>query len=262
MSEFKIKRAIISVWNKERIVPLAEELAASEVEIFSTGGTYKKLDKAGLDVTKISEITEYPEILDGRVKTLHPVIFGGLLADGSKQSHKEDLKKIGADFFQLVIVNLYPFSSAFHNPDNSDAEIIEMIDIGGPSMLRAAAKNYKSSLVVSDPSQYDAFIEKYKQGALDLAYRKKMAAAVFQKTAEYDREIVNYFSENTDEDIQAEGIYRKVHNLRYGENPDQKAGFYAPLSDVDWRPFQQLGGKQLSYNNYQDCLAAYDIVHD
>lgn len=262
MSELQIKRAIISVWNKEKIVPLAQKLREKEVEIFSTGGTYKKLQDAGLAVTKISEVTQYPEILDGRVKTLHPVVFGGLLADPEKKSHKEDLAKIGTDFFQLVVVNLYPFAQAYNDPASSDDDIIEMIDIGGPSMLRAAAKNYKGTLVISDPAQYDEFVEKLENNIIDMNYRKKMAAEVFKKTAEYDRQIVQYFTGNNEEDIIAEGIYKKVHTLRYGENPDQEAGLYAPVSDIDWRPFIQLGGKELSYNNYQDCLAAYDIISD
>jgi phosphoribosylaminoimidazolecarboxamide formyltransferase/IMP cyclohydrolase len=262
MNEFKIKRAIISVWNKEKILPLARELANNGVEIFSTGGTYKKLDQGGVQASKISELTEYPEILKGRVKTLHPAIFGGLLADPDKKDHKSDLEKIGADFFQLVIVNLYPFSKAFRNPDSQQEEIIEMIDIGGPSMLRAAAKNYKNNIVISDPEQYDEFFEKYKKNFIDLNYRKKLASEVFKKTAEYDLEIVKYFSQETKEELLVDGVYKKVHSLRYGENPDQEAGLYAPYHDLEWRPFRQIGGKELSYNNYQDCLAAYEIVQD
>ncbi|HMA61087.1 MAG TPA: bifunctional phosphoribosylaminoimidazolecarboxamide formyltransferase/IMP cyclohydrolase [bacterium] len=262
MTNFAIKRAIVSVWNKEKVVPLAKKLEEHGVEIFSTGGTFRKLKEAGIDVNRVTEITEYPEILDGRVKTLHPLIFGGLLADTSKEEHKKDLEQIGASPFQLVVVNLYPFSQAYNDPESTHDEIIEMIDIGGPSMLRAAAKNYSSNIVLSEPEQYDRFLAKLEKDALDLEYRKKLAAAVFQKTYEYDRQIVNYFADINQEEILAEGLYKKVHDLRYGENPDQKAGLYAPQKDLSWRPFQQLGGKELSYNNYQDCLAAYQIVQD
>ncbi|MCF7740806.1 MAG: bifunctional phosphoribosylaminoimidazolecarboxamide formyltransferase/IMP cyclohydrolase [Candidatus Marinimicrobia bacterium] len=262
MSNLTIKRAIISVWNKDKVVPLAKKLEKQDVEIFSTGGTFRKLEESGVKVNRVSEITQYPEILDGRVKTLHPVIFGGLLADPDKEQHKKDLEQIGASSFQLVVVNLYPFSQAYNDPESSHDEIIEMIDIGGPSMLRAAAKNYKSNIVLSDPGQYDRFLEKLGKDSLNLGYRKELAAEVFQKTYEYDRQIVKYFADMQDESLLAEGLYKKVHELRYGENPDQKASLYAPQEDPDWRPFQQLGGKELSYNNYQDCLAAYQIVQD
>jgi len=262
MSDFRIERAIISVWNKDGIEELAEILQESDVDIFSTGGTARKLQENGIEVTLISDITKYPEILNGRVKSLHPDIYGGLLADPDNKDHQADLEKVDIDPIQLVIGNLYPFSEVFEDEDKNENEILEMIDIGGPSMLRASAKNYQNVAVISDPSQYDTFINRFKNDKIDRDYRKKLAQKAFKKTLQYDQNITKYFSDLLGEDNYVGGVYNKVHDLRYGENPDQEAGFYSPDSKGEWVPFQQLAGKELSYNNYRDCRAAYEIIKD
>lgn len=262
MSSLAIKRAIISVWDKEGIIPLAQSLVKKGIKIFSTGGTYKKLIEAGMKASTIEDLTKSPEILDGRVKTLHPSVFAGILADGDNPSHKEDLKSISSSEFQLVIVNLYPFAETFHSGEKSTEAIIEMIDIGGPSMLRAAAKNYKGVAVLSAPEQYERFQERLENNKIDVEYRRELASAVFMKTALYDSEISNYFSECDEGKMPALlfGAYKKSNTLRYGENPDQRASVYAPVYSRKWEPFKKLQGKEISYNNYVDCLSAYRIV--
>jgi len=258
----EVKRAIISVFDKQGIVPLAEKLSSHGIEIYSTGGTYKKLEEAGIKVLKISELTNFPEIMNGRVKTLHPKVFAGLLADSSNPAHMEDLNNVGVEPFQLVVVNLYPFSETYRSGEKQEDEIIEMIDIGGPSMLRASAKNFKSVAVLSDPDQYTEFIERLENNNIDIYYKKKLAASVFLKTALYDAEIIDFFGKTSGETFpeilfQA---HKKNSSLRYGENPDQKAAIYSPANQVDWQAFEQLHGKEISYNNYIDCIAAYKIV--
>jgi len=194
MNSLEVKRAIISVWNKENIVPLAQTLYQKGVQIFSTGGTYRKLSESGIPVEKIEDLTGFPEIMGGRVKTLHPLIFSGILADSADPGHQADLKKVKAAPFQLVVVNLYPFSETFHGGDKTHAEIVEMIDIGGPSMLRAASKNYKSVAVLSDPLQYDEFIDRFKNNKIDEDYRLRLAKDVFIETTIYDSEIASFFA--------------------------------------------------------------------
>jgi len=259
MNAFQIKRAVISVWDKTNILPLAKTLNRQGTEIFSTGGTFQALKAAGLAVKKIEDLTGFPEILGGRVKTLHPVVFAGLLADTTEESHRADLARVRVEPFQLVVVNLYPFRETYHAGNKSFEEIVEMIDIGGPGMLRAASKNFKNVVILSDPTQYEEFLQRLQKGELDLEYRQKLAAAVFLKTTAYDAEIAAFLS-GAGEDkmppvlVQA---YSKHQNMRYGENPDQNAALYAPLNEPNWQPFQQLQGKEISYNNYVDCLAAY-----
>ena len=259
MSEFKIKRAIISVYDKSNIGNLAQALARKGVQIFSTGGTYRALQTAGIAVEKIEDLTGFPEILDGRVKTLHPAVFAGLLADATDESHRADLARVKVEPFQLVVVNLYPFSEPYHSGNKSFEEIIEMIDIGGPSMLRAASKNFKNVVILSDPGQYDEFLQRLDQDELTLEYRQKLAAAVFLKTMTYDSEISNFLTGAGAEKMPEVIVqaFHKQQTLRYGENPDQSAALYAPLNNPNWQPFQQLQGKEISFNNYVDCLAAY-----
>ena len=265
MEELKptnIKRSIISVFNKDGILPLAKALESKSVDIYSTGGTFKVLQDSGIDVKKISDLTSFPEILKGRVKTLHPMIFSGILADSTDPSHERDLKDVNAKEFQLVIVNLYPFAQTLRSGENDHEKIIEMIDIGGPSMLRAAAKNFKNVVVLSDPGQYEEFLERFESGDLNYEYRRSLAGSVFTHTTMYDYSISRYFSDSDTEelpDVMLSGL-NKVKTLRYGENPDQKAAIYSPISDNDWAPFDILGGKELSYNNYVDSLVAYEIV--
>lgn len=261
IGDFVIKRAIISVWNKKGIIPLAKKLVQKGVEIYSTGGTFKVLTENGIPVTKIEDLTGFPEIMNGRVKTLHPLVFSGILADRSNSGHQQDLQRVGALDFQLIVVNLYPFAETFYAGDKSDSEIVEMIDIGGPSMLRAASKNYNSVVVLSDPSQYSDFIERLNNGTIDEEYRRLLAGAVFIKTAGYDAEIAGFFSGKADglPDLWM-NRYRKRAELRYGENPDQKAALYSPVSAAESLPFIQLQGKEISYNNYVDCIAAYRVA--
>jgi len=262
ISSLNIRRAIISVWNKEGIIPLAQSLIKRGVEIFSTGGTYKKLAETGIEVSKIEDLTNFPEILGGRVKTLHPSVFAGILADSNNPLHKRDLESVSVSEFQLVIVNLYPFSETYRSGEQSPEKIIEMIDIGGPGMLRAAAKNYKNVAVLSDPDQYEGFQERLKNSNIDAEYRRELARAVFIETALYDSEIANYFSEHDKEEMPQLlfRAYKKSNTLRYGENPDQRASLYAPVYNKKWEPFKKLQGKEISYNNYVDCLSAYQIV--
>ncbi|HCK98853.1 MAG TPA: bifunctional phosphoribosylaminoimidazolecarboxamide formyltransferase/inosine monophosphate cyclohydrolase [Candidatus Marinimicrobia bacterium] len=263
MNSLEIKRAIISVWDKENIVPLAQTLDQKGVQLFSTGGTYRKLSESGIRVEKIEDLTGFPEIMGGRVKTLHPLIFSGILADSANPDHQADLKKVKAAPFQLVVVNLYPFSETFHGGDKTHAEIVEMIDIGGPSMLRAASKNYKSVAVLSDPLQYDEFIDRFKNDKIDEDYRLRLAKDVFIKTTIYDSEIASFFAGESGglPDIMLRP-YQKSVELRYGENPDQKAALYNPLLNPGRQPFRQLQGKEISFNNYIDCIAAYRIAFE
>lgn len=261
MNDLTIKRAVLSVWDKTGIVSLARKLEARQVEIYSTGGTYRTLSENGIVVKKVESLTDFPEIMDGRVKTLHPLIFAGLLADSRRRSHLEDLQRVGGVGFQLVVVNLYPFSETYRADGKADHEIIEMIDIGGPGMLRAASKNYHSVAVLSHPSQYAEFEKRFDNGEIDESYRRSLARDVFRLTSNYDAEITRYFYGPSEglPDIWSPH-YRKIQALRYGENPDQKAALYNPESAPELLPFTQLQGKELSFNNYVDCLAAYRVA--
>ena len=270
MKGIEIKQAIISVWDKSNLIPLAQVLQKGGVRLFATGGTYRKLMEEGIPVEKIEDFTGFPEILHGRVKTLHPLIFAGLLADNRQADHRRDLARVNGIPFQLIVVNLYPFSQTYRAGDNSDDEIIEMIDVGGPSMLRAAAKNYTNVAVLSDPAQYAEFIQRFENQDMDEAYLRQLAKAVFIKTAIYDTEIAAYFSGSADSKSETQvnlpefilTPYQKAVNLRYGENPDQAAALYSSVMNFNVLPFEQLQGKEISYNNYVDCLAAYRLAFD
>jgi len=264
MNNLQIKRAIISVFDKTGIVELAKKLDENNVEIFSTGGTYRNLEEAGVRVSKISNLTEFPEIMNGRVKTLHPKVFAGLLADKGNPKHLADLESVSVTPFDLVCVNLYAFSEAYNNADSTEEQIIEMIDIGGPSMLRASAKNFSSVAVLSNAGQYAEFMEKMDKDELDVPYLKTLAGDVFVHTAQYDSAIATFFTESKDGNLDKYlfNNYEKLEDLRYGENPDQKAAIYKPIGEENWQPFKQLHGKQISYNNYLDCIGAYNIVKD
>ena len=257
----KIKTALISVWDKTGIVDLAKFLDENNVEIISTGGTKKILEENGINVTSVSDITKQKEVMNGRVKTLHPKIFGGILADRNNENHLNDLLDMGGKTLDLVIVNLYPFKSEAMDKDLSLDKAIEYIDIGGPSMLRAAAKNYQNIIPLCDPSQYSRFIDSFNsnEGMIDLDERIDYASSVFKLAANYNTDISNYFSKNDNTNRILLDL-NKVDDLRYGENPHQSASFYLP-EDVkqDWK---QHHGKQLSYNNYYDIETAYSIVND
>ncbi|MFA4837983.1 MAG: bifunctional phosphoribosylaminoimidazolecarboxamide formyltransferase/IMP cyclohydrolase [Candidatus Neomarinimicrobiota bacterium] len=264
MNEFNIRRAIISVWDKTGILPLSRLLESRGVEIFSTGGTFTKLKEAGIRVRKIEELTQFPEILGGRVKTLHPAVFAGILADVRDPSHVADLESTSVQPFQMVVVNLYPFSETYHSTEKNPDQIVEMIDVGGPSMIRAASKNYHNVIVLSSPNQYDEFRERLEKNEITTEYRRSLAAEVFAGTARYDAEIAEFFQGKTPPSVSPRLTldFTQLHSLRYGENPDQAAAIYAPTGDPNWEAFHQLQGKEISYNNYIDCMAVYRIISD
>ncbi|MGD6777654.1 bifunctional phosphoribosylaminoimidazolecarboxamide formyltransferase/IMP cyclohydrolase [Sutcliffiella horikoshii] len=260
-------RALVSVSNKEGIVPFVQQLVDLGVEVISTGGTKKVLQDNGVKVIGISEVTGFPEILDGRVKTLHPMIHGGLLAMRDNESHQAQLEEHGITPIDLVVVNLYPFKETISKADSTFEDAIENIDIGGPTMLRAAAKNHKDVAVLVDPSDYEGVIAELKEsGKVEVATRRRLAAKVFRHTAAYDAMISNYLTEAVEEK-HPESLtvtFEKKQDLRYGENPHQKAAFYqAPLaSEFSIASAEQIHGKELSYNNINDADAALQIVKE
>lgn len=265
------KRAIISVSDKSGIVELAKGLEKAGYEIISTGGTARELKNANINVTLISEVTKFPEILDGRVKTLHPIIFGGLLAQSNKPEHQKQLEEQKIKAIQIVVVNLYPFEKTVLKENVSLEEAIENIDIGGPSLLRAAAKNYQDVTVIIDPKDYQLILDELlvQEGNISLDTRKKLAVKVFQHTAYYDSLISRYLNkkmtpnEGCFPDYLVRGA-KKVNNLRYGENPHQKAAFYQEklTEEANLGDAKLLGGKELSYNNLVDLEAALSIIKD
>ncbi|MYL36099.1 bifunctional phosphoribosylaminoimidazolecarboxamide formyltransferase/IMP cyclohydrolase [Pontibacillus yanchengensis] len=260
------KRALLSVSNKEGIVEFATQLNQLGYELVSTGGTKRTLEEAGVTVTGISDVTEFPEILQGRVKTLHPHIHAGLLAQKTNQDHIQQLEELGITGIDLVVVNLYPFKETIAKEGITEAEAIENIDIGGPTMLRAAAKNFEHVTVVVQPETYSEVLSYLQEGDVPVSYKKQLAAKVFQHTASYDAHIANYFAEAIEEEAPAQltKTYEKVQSLRYGENPHQQAAFYQdPLyKGVSLAHAEQLNGKELSFNNIQDANAALSMVLD
>lgn len=260
------KQALISVSDKTGITEFAKGLVYLGFDIISTGGTLKAIKEAGIPVKAVDEVTGFPEIMDGRVKTLHPNVHGGLLAKRDNPEHMKALEENGIETIDLVAVNLYPFKETLAKPDVSEAEIIENIDIGGPTMLRSAAKNFADVLVVVDPKDYSQVLDSLKTGEVDFTVRKKLAAKVFRHTAHYDAMIARYFTETTGETFPENYTvtYEKVQELRYGENPHQKAAFYKTpqASPFSLASAKQLHGKELSYNNIQDANAALEIVQE
>src|SRR5690625_520818 len=260
------KRALISVSNKENAVSFAKGLISLGYEIISTGGTLQLLQNEGVEAKNVDQITGFPEILEGRVKTLHPNIHGGLLAKRNNEDHMNQLKERNIDAIDLVVVNLYPFKETLAKPNATHEEIVENIDIGGPTMLRAAAKNYQDVTVVVDPADYELVLDALKNETLDVNRRKILAAKVFRHTAHYDAMIASYFTEQTDENFPEmySVTYEKVQTLRYGENPHQQAAFYREPQHVamSLAAAKQLHGKELSFNNIQDANAALEIVSE
>jgi phosphoribosylaminoimidazolecarboxamide formyltransferase/IMP cyclohydrolase len=258
----KIQRALLSVSDKTGLVPFAQILAASGVELISTGGTAKALREAGLKVKDISEHTGFPEMLDGRVKTLHPKVHGGLLFIRGNADHEAAVREHAIPPIDLVVVNLYPFEQTVAKPNVVLHDAIENIDIGGPSMLRSAAKNYDSVTVVVDPLDYDEVAKQISEtGNTTLELRRKLAAKVFARTAAYDAAIAAHLS--SEFKVQSSELPQTltvsaplVQPLRYGENPHQKAALYGKFNDF----FQQLHGKELSYNNILDLTAAANLI--
>ncbi|ADU92768.1 bifunctional phosphoribosylaminoimidazolecarboxamide formyltransferase/IMP cyclohydrolase [Geobacillus sp. Y412MC52] len=262
-----VKRALISVSNKEGIIPFAKQLAELGIDIISTGGTKRALEDAGVPVISISDVTGFPEILDGRVKTLHPAIHGGILAVRSDERHQAALKEHGIRPIDLVVVNLYPFQQTIAKPDVTLAEAIENIDIGGPTMVRAAAKNYADVAIVVDPADYPIVIEELKMtGSIQAKTRQQLAAKAFRHTAAYDAMIAEYLTNLTGENYPETltVTYTKKQSLRYGENPHQSAAFYAkPLGAAfSIANATQLHGKELSYNNINDANAAINLIRE
>lgn len=260
-----MKRALISVSNKEGIVEFARELAKMDYEIISTGGTYKTLKDAGIPVFMVADITGFPEILDGRVKTLHPAIHGGILARRIPE-HMVQLKYHGITPIDIVVVNLYPFRETVSKPDVTMEEAIENIDIGGPSMVRSAAKNYHDVVVLVNPEHYETVLGELKQsGDVSLDLRMRLALEAFTHTASYDTMISSYLAGITGTKLDDSYLMagEKVYDLRYGENPHQSAGFYRSLTGQGGLPdAKQLNGKELSYNNIIDSEAAWELVQE
>lgn len=260
------KRALISVSNKDEITTFAQGLHDLDYEIISTGGTLRVIKEAGIPVIAVDEVTGFPEILDGRVKTLHPFIHGGLLAKKDNPSHQEQLKENAITPIDMVVVNLYPFKQTLERVEVSNEEIIENIDIGGPTMIRAAAKNFTDVTVIVDPADYESILEALQNEQLDLKKRQQLAAKVFRHTAHYDAMIANFFTEETEEAYPETYTvtYEKVQTLRYGENPHQQAAFYKNPLRVggSLATAKQLHGKDLSYNNIQDANAALEILSE
>ena len=262
-----MKRALISVFDKEGIVEFAEALTKLGWEIISTGGTSKVLSEAGIDILEVEEITNFPEILDGRVKTLNPYIHGGLLYKRDDEGHVKTIEEMGIGAIDMVVNNLYPFEKTVNTEGISQAEIIENIDIGGPSMIRAAAKNYRHVSVIVDPKDYDLVLDELtKAGRLSEETNRYLAAKVFNYTAYYDALIAKYFNEisETQFPYRLTLTYEKEQDLRYGENPHQAAAFYREIGDVTGTlaGAKQVHGKALSFNNINDANGALRVLKE
>ncbi len=261
----KIKRALISVFDKTKLIELATALTNHGVELLSTGGSAKTLKQAGLKVTDVSDVTKFPEILDGRVKTLHPAIHGGLLAIRDADDHRAEMKAHNIDEIDLLVSNLYPFNEVMKSGAADDA-IIENIDIGGPAMLRAAAKNHAYVSVLTSPDEYTGFIRELgKDCVTTYATRKRLAQAAFAHTAAYDAAVSNWMAQvfeiETPPHRSIGGAL--VQTMRYGENPHQKAALYAtPELRAGVTTAEQIQGKQLSYNNINDTDAAFELISE
>ena len=278
-----IKRALLSVSDKTGLLELAKALATAGVDIVSTGGTFAALQAAGIPVTEVSQITGFPESLDGRVKTLHPKVHGGLLADMRLIAHEQQLSELGIEAFQLVVVNLYPFVQTVQSGAKGDA-VVEQIDIGGPAMVRASAKNHANVAIVVDPAKYSEIITAVKDGGTTLAQRRELAYAAFSHTAKYDSAVANWFAAELEGDWKrAAGQKGDIENanpgfessfkldaqlanvLRYGENSHQAAALYRNSgvnSVAGIAQARQFGGKEMSYNNFVDADAALRAAYD
>ncbi|MEM4251234.1 MAG: bifunctional phosphoribosylaminoimidazolecarboxamide formyltransferase/IMP cyclohydrolase [Candidatus Bathyarchaeia archaeon] len=259
-------RAIVSVSDKGGLVDFARQLNELGVEIYSTGGTKKSLVDSGIRVHSVSELTGFPEILDGRVKTLHPAVHGGILARRDIPKHLEELAKNKIEAIDMVVVNLYPFVQTVAKPDVTLQEALENIDIGGPTMIRAAAKNFPSVLVVVDPQDYDKVIEKLRTGQVDLRERKRLAEKAFQHVAMYDTAISQYLRDEGGFPADMTVALKKAMDLRYGENPHQRAALYVEhvAGQVPWGivTLKHLHGPELSFNNFLDLEAAWNSAND
>ena len=257
MSKKQIKSALVSVFSKDGLEPIVRELARLDIKIYSTGGTQKFIEGLGLSVEAVEDVTSYPSILDGRVKTLHPKVFGGILAR-REDSHLKQLETYEIPEIDLVIVDLYPFEETLASTKEESA-IIEKIDIGGISLIRAAAKNYKDVVVVPSKEDYASILNllQEKEGFTDLADRKALARNAFKVSSNYDVAIFNYFDEDSEE-LAFKQSFHQAQVLRYGENPHQKGVFYGDFDAV----FEKLNGKEISYNNLVDIDAAVSLMSE
>src|SRR5438067_10065906 len=254
----KIARALISVSDKTGIASFARALEGQGIDIISTGGTAELLRKEGVPVREISSFTAFPEVLEGRVKTLHPRVHGGLLYKRGNPKHEAEARECGFEPIDLVVVNLYPFEATIAKPDVTFAEAIENIDIGGPSMIRSAAKNYESVTVVVDPADYDVVLENMRNndGETTLRLRERLAIRAFIKTSEYDRVISNFLEKEQVTEASFSVSLPLVTRLRYGENPHQSAALFGDFN----KHFEKLHGKELSFNNILDINAATGLI--
>lgn len=256
--ELQINSALISVFNKTGLEPIVRKLNELNIKIYSTGGTQNFIEQLGINCTSVEDITHYPSILGGRVKTLHPKVFGGILARRNNSSDKSQLLEYEIPLFDLVIVDLYPFEETVRNTDN-ETEIIEKIDIGGVSLIRAAAKNHQDVCVVASTKQYNQLLEllESKKGFTTIENRKKFASYAFTECAHYDVAIAEYFNKTEETDSFQISIGNK-QTLRYGENPHQSGSFYGDISEL----FNKISGKELSFNNLADIDAACKLMKD
>ncbi|MBW8767185.1 MAG: bifunctional phosphoribosylaminoimidazolecarboxamide formyltransferase/IMP cyclohydrolase [Geodermatophilales bacterium] len=262
-----IRRALLGVYDKSGVEELAAGLAAAGVELVSTGATAARIAAAGVPVTPVEQVTGFPECLEGRVKTLHPAVHAGILADRRKPEHVEQLEELGIAPFDLVVVNLYPFTETVASGASPD-ECVEQIDIGGPAMVRAAAKNHPSVAVVVDPARYGDVLAAVAAGGFTLEERQRLAAAAFRHTASYDIAVASWMGNVVGADDDGSGFpgwvgasWERAEVLRYGENPHQRAALYRGLQP-GLAHAEQLHGKQMSYNNYVDTDAAWRAAHD
>jgi len=263
MERKPITRALISVYDKTGLIELGKSLSAAGIEILSTGSTAKTLRGAGISVIPVESYTGFPEMLGGRVKTLHPRIHGGILADQSNPGHLQELADQDIAPFDLIVINLYPFTETIASGANFE-DCIEQIDIGGPSMLRGAAKNHNSVAVICDPSQYAQLTTAVTAGGFSLAERRELAMRTFRKTAEYDAAIATWLGGELDQNDWRVALWEKLADLRYGENPHQSAAVFADKlgSGVGITKAKQHHGKEMSFNNYTDADAALRAAYD
>ena len=257
-----IKRALISVYDKDGILEFSKFLAGQNVEIISTGGTYKYLKENGIQVTEVSEITHFKEMLDGRVKTLHPNIHGGILAIRENKEHMDTIKENGIEPIDMVIVNLYPFFREVQT-DKTFEEKVEFIDIGGPTMLRSAAKSFKDVVVISETGDYERVEQEIREtGTVSFDYRKELAGKVFNLCSAYDAAVSDFLL-NSEFPEYLNISYKKMFDLRYGENPHQNSAYYvSTVHNGAMKDFKQLNGKELSFNNIRDMDIAWKIVNE
>ncbi|MDD3641916.1 MAG: bifunctional phosphoribosylaminoimidazolecarboxamide formyltransferase/IMP cyclohydrolase [Candidatus Krumholzibacteria bacterium] len=266
--ERRIGRALLSVTDKRGIIEFARGLERRGVEIVASGGTARVLSEAGVAVTPIERLTEFPECMDGRLKTLHPKVHGGILADRTKENHIRQAADLGIGLIDLVAVNLYRFREAASNPEIGEAEVVEQIDIGGPTLIRSAAKNHVSVTVIVDPGEYPAVLAEMdaRGGSVSRDTKRRLASAAFRHTASYDAAISAWFDSIEDPGTLPQSLvscYRRIRTLRYGENPHQRAALYVEdPPGGSFHLFEQIQGKELSFNNIQDMWAAFQLACD